>query len=80
MHSLGIQILCANTPQAKGRVERVNQTLQDRLVKEMRLLGINTMQQGNAYLPEFIADFNARFAVQARSSLVLIDPCWPIKI
>jgi hypothetical protein len=69
MHSLGIQILCANTPQAKGRVERVNQTLQDRLVKEMRLLGINTMQQGNAYLPEFIADFNARFAVQARSSL-----------
>jgi len=51
MHSLGIQILCANTPQAKGRVERVNQTLQDRLVKEMRLLGINTMQQGNAYLP-----------------------------
>jgi transposase len=69
MHSLGIQILCANTPQAKGRVERVNETLQDRLVREMRLLGINTMQQGNAYLPEFILEFNARFAVQPRSSL-----------
>ncbi|MGA2490894.1 MAG: ISNCY family transposase, partial [Anaerolineales bacterium] len=69
MHSLEIPILCANTPQAKGRVERVNQTLQDRLVREMRLLGINTMQQGNAYLPEFILDFNARFAVQPRSSL-----------
>jgi transposase len=69
MQSLEIPILCANTPQAKGRVERVNQTLQDRLVKEMRLRNISTMQQGNAYLPEFIADFNARFAVQPRSSL-----------
>ena len=69
MQSLEIPILCANTPQAKGRVERVNQTLQDRLVKEMRLRRINNMQQGNAYLPEFIADFNARFAVQPRSSL-----------
>jgi transposase len=69
MQSLEIPILCANTPQAKGRVERVNQTLQDRLVKEMRLLGIHTMQQANAYLPKFILDFNARFAVQPRSSL-----------
>ena len=69
MQSLEIPILCANTPQAKGRVERVNQTLQDRLVKEMRLRGINDMQQGNAYLPEFMADFNRRFAVQPRSSL-----------
>jgi hypothetical protein len=69
MQSLEIPILCANTPQAKGRVERANKTLQDRLVKEMRLRGINDMQQGNAYLQEFIADFNARFAVPARSSL-----------
>ena len=69
MLSLEIPILCANTPQAKGRVERANQTLQDRLVKEMRLRGINDMQQGNAYLPEFMADFNRRFAVQPRSSL-----------
>jgi transposase len=69
MQSLEIPILCANTPQAKGRVERANQTLQDRLVKEMRLRGINDMEQGNAYLPEFMADFNRRFAVQPRSSL-----------
>jgi transposase len=69
MLNLEIPILCANTPQAKGRVERVNETLQDRLVKEMRLRGLNNMQQGNLYLPEFIADFNARFAVQPRSSL-----------
>ena len=67
MHALDIQIICANTPQAKGRVERANQTLQDRLVKEMRLRGISNMEQGNAYLPEFMADFNQRFAVPARS-------------
>jgi transposase len=67
MQDLDIQILCANSPQAKGRVERANQTLQDRLVKEMRLLGISNMQQGNAYLPEFMADFNQRFSVPARS-------------
>jgi len=74
MQSLEIPILCANTPQAKGRVERVNETLQDRLVKEMRLLGINDMQQGNAYLPEYMADFNRRFAVQPRSSLDVHRP------
>ena len=67
MKELDIEIICANSPQAKGRVERVNQTLQDRLVKEMRLLSISSMEKGNAYLPEFIADFNRRFAVPARS-------------
>jgi len=69
MQDLGIQIICANTPQAKGRVERVIQTLQDRLVKELRLRGISNMTDGNAYLPEFIADFNQRFAVEPRSSV-----------
>ena len=44
MQELDIQIICANTPQAKGRVERANQTLQDRLVKELRLRGISTME------------------------------------
>jgi len=68
MQDLDIQIICANTPQAKGRVERVIQTLQDRLVKELRLRGISNMPDGNAYLPEFIADFNRRFAVEPRSS------------
>jgi transposase len=69
MQELDIQIICANTPQAKGRVERVIQTLQDRLVKEMRLRGISNMVDGNAYLPEFIADLNQRFAVEPRSSV-----------
>ena len=77
MQELDIPILCANTPQAKGRVERVNQTLQDRLVKEMRLRRINNMQEGNTYLPEFIADFNVRFAVQPRSSVDAYRPLLP---
>jgi transposase len=68
MQELDIQIICANSPQAKGRIERANQTLQDRLVKELRLRGISNMQAGNAYLPEFREDFNRRFAVAPRSN------------
>ena len=67
MEELDIQIICANTPQAKGRIERANQTLQDRLVKELRLRGISSMDAGNAFLPQFREDFNRRFAVQPRS-------------
>jgi molybdenum-dependent DNA-binding transcriptional regulator ModE len=62
LHALNIEIICANSSQAKGRVERANKTLQDRLVKEMRLAGVSTMEAGNAFLPGFVADFNARFA------------------
>jgi len=69
MQELDIQIICANTPQAKGRVERVIQTLQDRLPKEMRLRGIDSREAGNAYLPEFIQEFNARFGEEPRSSV-----------
>ena len=68
MTELGIDVLCANTPQAKGRVERMNETLQDRLVKEMRLQGISSMAAGNAFLPQFRVDFNAHFAVAPRSA------------
>lgn len=60
---LTIEILCANSSQAKGRVERVNRTLQDRLVKELRLAGVTGIDAGNAFLPGFIERFNARFAV-----------------
>jgi hypothetical protein len=62
LHELNIDMICANTSQAKGRVERANQTLQDRLVKELRLAGISTIASGNAFLPEFMAAHNARFA------------------
>ncbi len=63
---LGIECIPANTPQAKGRVERANQTLQDRLIKEMRLAGINDMDSANAWLPGYIADYNRRFAVMPK--------------
>jgi transposase len=68
MAELSIELICAHSPQAKGRVERANQTLQDRLVKELRLRAISSAAQANAYLPEFIADYNSRFAVAARSA------------
>ena len=60
---LGIEAIHALTPQAKGRVERANQTLQDRLVKELRLQGISSMAAANRYLPGFIGRWNAKFAV-----------------
>jgi hypothetical protein len=62
---LNIEILCANSSQAKGRVERVNRTLQDRLVKELRLAGVSDPAAGNAFLPGFMAQFNERFATAA---------------
>jgi len=77
MRELDIQIICANTPQAKGRVERVIQTLQDRLPKEMRLRRIGSWEAGNAYLPEFIQDFNARFGEEPRSDVNAHRPLTP---
>ena len=77
MQELDIQIICANTPQAKGRVERAIQTLQDRLPKEMRLRGIATRTAGNAYLPEFIQDFNQRFGEEPRSAVDAHRPLTP---
>lgn len=64
LEQLGIEGIQANSPHAKGRVERANQTLQDRLVKEMRLQGISGQDAANAWLPQFIRAFNRRFAVK----------------
>ena len=61
LEALNIDIICANSPQAKGRVERAFGTLQDRLVKELRLAGISSMEAANTWLPGFIAGHNARF-------------------
>jgi transposase len=77
MQELDIEIICANTPQAKGRVERVIQTLQDRLPKEMRLRGISNMAEGNAYLPEFLHDFKTRFGEEPRSTVNAHRPLTP---
>jgi len=61
LSELNIDIICASTPQAKGRVERAHLTLQDRLVKELRLQSISTTEAANAYAPEFMAAYNERF-------------------
>lgn len=62
LSELNVEILCANSSQAKGRVERANRTLQDRLVKELRIAGISDMEAGNAYLQGFKERHNAKFA------------------
>jgi transposase len=68
MYELNIDTFCANSSSAKGRVERAHLTLQDRLVKELRLRGISTVEAANAYAPSFIAAYNARFAKPPRSA------------
>lgn len=67
LSGLDVKLICASSPEAKGRVERANATLQNRLIKEMRLRNICTYAQANAYLPEFIQEHNHRFAVRAVS-------------
>lgn len=62
LEQLGIELIQANSPQAKGRVERLFGTLQCRLVSEMRLAGICTIEEANAFLEGFIPRFNQRFA------------------
>lgn len=65
--TLDIQLILASTPQAKGRVERLFRTLQDRLVKVMRLRGISDLDGANAFLDEFMEEYNRTFAVQPRN-------------
>ncbi|MPW23995.1 ISNCY family transposase [Paraburkholderia sp. CNPSo 3157] len=68
MYELNIDTFCANSSPAKGRVERAHLTLQDRLVKELRLRGISTVCEANAYAPVFMATYNARFAKPPKSN------------
>jgi hypothetical protein len=69
---LGIQSIPAHSPQAKGRVERLWGTLQDRLIKELRLAHVTSLVGANAFLPVFIARFNERFAKEPGDAL----PAW----
>jgi transposase len=66
---LDIGLINALTPQAKGRVERANQTLQDRLIKEMRLSDINSIEAAHAFLPGFILEYNEKFGVPPRDEV-----------
>lgn len=68
MYELNIDTFCANSSSAKGRVERAHLTLQDRLVKELRLRGISTIEVANAFAPAFMAAYNARFAKPPKSA------------
>jgi hypothetical protein len=74
LSALNIDIICANSPQAKGRIERAFGTLQDRMVKELRLAGISTIAAANAWLPGFISDYNARFGRQPLNAKDLHRP------
>src|SRR3990172_835308 len=72
LKALGIGFIRAHSPQAKGRIERLWGTLQDRLTSELRLRGISTLEGGNAFLPEFLADYPRRFARPPADS----PPAW----
>ena len=65
---LGIELIYANSPQAKGRIERLFETLQDRLVKEMRLENIKTVKEANKFLTRYLPKFNKKFMVASKRS------------
>lgn len=69
LDELGINLICANSPQAKGRVERANRTLQDRLVKALRTEKIDSIEAANAWCGQFLKAYNERFARAAHSQL-----------
>jgi hypothetical protein len=77
LNTLGVELICANSPQAKGRVERANQTFQDRLVKEMRLQKINNYLHANKYLPVFLDSYNRKFSVLPRATTDVYAPLDP---
>jgi len=78
---LNVEILYANSSQAKGRVGRANRTLQDRLVKELQLEGIATLEDGNGFVPGFIKRLNGRFAVPpARPDDLQLQISWQRKL
>jgi hypothetical protein len=74
LRELGVELIPAHSPQAKGRIERLFHTLQDRLVKEMRLAGIATLAEANRFLPTWLAQHNRRFAVPPAQATDLHRP------
>ena len=71
MHSLDIETLTAHSPQAKGRIERLFSTLQDRLIKELRIANICNIAVANKFLENFMIKYNQKFSVQAKSKVSL---------
>ena len=74
LKALGVQLIHAHSPQAKGRVERLFNTLQDRLVKEMRLRSISNIAEANEFLKEYLPIYNQRFAKKAAQTENLHRP------
>jgi hypothetical protein len=67
-HELGIKAIHARSPQAKGRVERLFATLQDRLVKELRLADISTLAEANVFLEKYLIKFNKQFSIKPKEN------------
>jgi transposase len=74
LKELGIESISANSPQAKGRVERLWETFQDRLCSELRLAGAKTMAEANLVLAHFLPEYNRRFAVNPENSAIAYRP------
>lgn len=77
LDELDIDLICANSPQAKGRVERMNRTLQNRVTRELRLQAISSIAAANAWCESYVEQYNRRFALAARNSLDLHRPVRP---
>lgn len=72
-HQLGIELECSSVPQAKGRVERLNQTLQSRLPIELRLAGISTIEEANEFLNSYIKEFNDMFSLPLNNTKTVFE-------
>jgi transposase len=79
LRELGVDLIAAHSPQAKGLVERLFQTFQDRLIKELRLAGIATLEDANRFLEHYLPVYNRRFAVAPAQSADLHRPTPPIR-
>ena len=74
LEELSVDVIHAQSPQAKGRIERLFRTFQDRLIKEMRLAGVKTKEEANEFLKQYLPKYNRRFCVKARSETNLHRP------
>ena len=75
LRELGVELIPAHSPQAKGRIERLFKTFQDRVIKEMRLAGISTLDAANQFLDAYLLRYNQRFTVQPTQAADLHRPC-----
>lgn len=71
LKQLNIEAIFAHSPEAKGRVERANNTLQDRLVKELRYFGISTITEANKFLKQYIHEYNRKFSIEPKNHVDL---------